>query len=447
MNDCRAHSWIRHKHRLVFLCVLIVALQLQLLWLGVSYASGSLSQSAGPAIDIYTQKKPYGGKGPYEPSDAFAPLEEVMIYAYVTYNMYPEQYALVAFEVKDANMNSVIFTSALTDANGTATISFRMPWLGEIEECNLFGTWTVVGRVEIAGEIVEDWLWFKVGWIVELLRVETVDANNASKVSFSRGEHMWFKLTLKNIAKVDKVVTLIISAYDKHSVHIGQIVLQDWVISPCTSVHFIGDLLIPNWTRVGMGMVYVNAYTAQPQQSGIPYCPEVSTAFEISAVPLHDVAVISVIPSATEVYAFDIVDITVVVRNDGDETETFDVSAYYDSVLIGTAPVTLLAPHTEKNLTFAWSTLRVPEGNYTISAVASTVPEETDIEDNTYIDGTVTVKPPGPSLLTKIPLWLILLIVALIFVIIAALLLRKKKKPPPPPPRPSPTPWLEGILG
>ena len=446
MNDCRAHSWIRHKHRLVFLCALIVALQLQLLWLGVSYGSGGLNQSEGPAIDLYTQKKPYGGKGPYEPSDAFAPLEEVIIYAYVTYNMYPEPYAIVAFEVKDAGMNSVIFTTALTDENGTATISFRIPWLGESEECNLFGTWSVVGWVEIGGKKVEDRLWFKVGWILELLRVETIDANNASKISFARGEHMWFKLTVKNIAKIDKVATLIISVYDKQIVHIGQIVLEDWVIPPCTSVYFTGDLLIPNWARVGMGMVYVNAYTAQPQNSGVPYCPEVSTAFEVSAVPLHDVTVISVTPSATEVYAFDIVDITVVVRNEGDEAETFDVNVYYDSVLIGTAPVTFLASHTEKTLTFAWSTSRVPEGNYTISAIASTVPEETDIEDNTYIDGTVTVKPPLPPLLAKIPLWLILLIVALMFVIIVALLLRKKKKKKPPP-KPSVTSWLEGILG
>jgi hypothetical protein len=46
-------------------------------------------------------------------------------------------------------------------------------------------------------------------------------------------------------------------------------------------------------------------------------------------------------------------------------------------------------------ITFTWSTLGFSKGNYTISAVADTVPGETDTEDNAFVDGWVCVGIPG----------------------------------------------------
>jgi len=109
---------------------------------------------------------------------------------------------------------------------------------------------------------------------------------------------------------------------------------------------------------------------------------------------VHDVAVTSVTPSATEVTAGEVVTITVVVENQGTETETFDVTSYYGSVAIGTQPVTELAADTSETLTFSWDTTGL-EGTYTIKAEASVVPDETDTADNTLTDGTVTVSAPG----------------------------------------------------
>jgi hypothetical protein len=112
---------------------------------------------------------------------------------------------------------------------------------------------------------------------------------------------------------------------------------------------------------------------------------------------VHDVAVIGVVSSVTEVYEGDLVNINVTVRNEGTVTETFEVSTYYDSILIETLQATSLGPHTEITLTFTWTTSGVPEGDYTISAVASTLLGETDTADNTYINGVVTIKKrPAP---------------------------------------------------
>ena len=110
----------------------------------------------------------------------------------------------------------------------------------------------------------------------------------------------------------------------------------------------------------------------------------------------HDMAVISVTPSQTSVTAGELVNITVVVENQGTVVETFVVTAYYHTIsnrwLIGTKTVQNLAAGANKTLTFAWDTTGVPAGNHTITAVAEPVPGETDTDDNTLqSDEIVTV--------------------------------------------------------
>lgn len=53
----------------------------------------------GGKFDVFIQKEPFSGKGLHVSVDAFAPEQEVIIYAYVTYNDYPVGMAHVAFEI------------------------------------------------------------------------------------------------------------------------------------------------------------------------------------------------------------------------------------------------------------------------------------------------------------------------------------------------------------
>ena len=108
----------------------------------------------------------------------------------------------------------------------------------------------------------------------------------------------------------------------------------------------------------------------------------------------HDIAVVSVTPSLTSVRVGELVNITVVVENKGKNNETFDVTVYYDSNPIKTETVTNLVAGTSTSLTFTWNTTDVreeiyatdkKEKAYTINATASTVPDETDTEDNTLV--------------------------------------------------------------
>ena len=119
-------------------------------------------------------------------------------------------------------------------------------------------------------------------------------------------------------------------------------------------------------------------------------------------VGVRDVVVTNVTASdsrygTTTVYPSWEVTITVNVKNEGDLSETFNVTAYYDSTAINTQTVNNLAPGANTTLTFIMTGVSPGNAglNYTISAEASVVPYEIDTDDNTYVDGDIWVRYPG----------------------------------------------------
>ena len=227
-------------------------------------------------VDVYTQKEPYSGKGPNQSSDAFAPQEEVQLYAYVSYHGDPVANMLVAFEVNDPTGETHLYRTNSTDENGIATTSFRIP------TTPTFGEWAVYATVDIAETTVNDILTFKVGWIIEVTQIKTVNYDGNPKTSFTKGEHVHFNVTIRNIAFTSKEATITIVVYDECGVPIGHVTLQNWLIPPGTTQIFIIDLQIPKWAYVGVAAIYVNAYTDLPTQEGTPTCPEKSTTFLIT---------------------------------------------------------------------------------------------------------------------------------------------------------------------
>jgi len=150
---------------------------------------------------------------------------------------------------------------------------------------------------------------------------------------------------------------------------------------------------------------------------------------------IHDIAVISVAPSLASVKLGELVNITVVVENQGTMAETFDVNIYRSTDrfhwwLVETRTVSTLAPGANETLTLVWNTTNVPKGTYTIKAVASLVSGEEDEEDNTLeSDETVTVT--GPETL-PLPIDLIAIVVVVVAVsALAAYVLIRRRKPTP----------------
>jgi len=114
----------------------------------------------------------------------------------------------------------------------------------------------------------------------------------------------------------------------------------------------------------------------------------------------HNVAITNLTLSKTIVGQGLTAKMDVNVSNQGNFTETFNVTVYANTTSIATQTVTI-ASGNSTTITFTWNTTGFAKGNYTISAYAWPVPDETDTNDNRLIDGTVLVGVPcdvtGPT--------------------------------------------------
>ena len=111
--------------------------------------------------------------------------------------------------------------------------------------------------------------------------------------------------------------------------------------------------------------------------------------------PKHNVAVVSVEPSRTSVYVGNKINISVTVKNMGLNTESFNVTAFYNNTIIGKQNTNLMASATT-TLTFPWNTSAITPSHYTVKAQASIVQNEYNTTDNSLsYSGTVYVRMPG----------------------------------------------------
>lgn len=88
------------------------------------------------------------------------------------------------------------------------------------------------------------------------------------------------------------------------------------------------------------------------------------------------------------------VEIYVGIVNQGISPETFNVTSYANETAIQTRSTTLSGV-SSTTLTFTWNTTTYAKGNYTLSAYAWPVPNETEVVDNTLIGGMVLVTLAG----------------------------------------------------
>ena len=108
----------------------------------------------------------------------------------------------------------------------------------------------------------------------------------------------------------------------------------------------------------------------------------------------HDIAVLNLTPSKTIVGKGYPLFINVTAQNQGNFTETFNLTVYCNTTVIETQTITL-ADEESTTSTFTWNTTGFAYGNYTITAYASPVPDETGTEDNTFVDGVIHLTIPG----------------------------------------------------
>jgi parallel beta-helix repeat protein len=109
---------------------------------------------------------------------------------------------------------------------------------------------------------------------------------------------------------------------------------------------------------------------------------------------VHDVAVTEVATVKTVIMKGYTSNMRVIVANHGSYPESFNLSMYAKETCIATQTVTLPSQNFT-TLNFDWNTSGFAYGNYTISAYAEPVPNETSTSDNLYVGETVTITIPG----------------------------------------------------
>jgi len=108
----------------------------------------------------------------------------------------------------------------------------------------------------------------------------------------------------------------------------------------------------------------------------------------------YDVSVTEVIPSKTVIGQNYSVQLNVTVFNQGEFTETLNITIYANSTPI-TSQMIILPGGNSMTLSLTWNTSGFAKGNYTLWAYVVPVQGETDITDNTLTGGAVTITIPG----------------------------------------------------
>jgi hypothetical protein len=142
-------------------------------------------------IDLMTQyPDPWNGRGIGAASDAFPPQGVAELRATVTYRGDVVPGKPVSYAVTSPS-GAVFYSTNFTQADGTAVFEYSIP-----SSEQHFGLWTVRASVDLAGTVVSDTLYFLMGWLVEVVKVE------APEIAY-KNETMNLNVTLSRICMQD----------------------------------------------------------------------------------------------------------------------------------------------------------------------------------------------------------------------------------------------------
>jgi len=295
--------------------------------------------------------------------------DNITVYGILTYNDSPVPDWPVAVEVQDPLGTPVVTRTAQTNTSGTYAVTFKLPTDAEL------GTYTAYVSSGYKGDSATNSTKFQLIQITQT--TVTVEGKDYTITIESNA-------TITNVNATRTNLNFTSSGYTGEKAYIN-------ITSP-----------------VGLNKTEIKVFIDNTELIPPPY-PVITTngthyfiyfEFTLSThnitiqYAIADIATTNVSTSKTVVGQGYNVSLSVTVENQGDYTETFNLTVYANETIIETKEVTLTSGNST-TITFTWNTSGFAKGNYTISAVADTVPGETDTADNTKDDGTVLVSIAG----------------------------------------------------
>ncbi|MFQ6068422.1 MAG: CARDB domain-containing protein [Candidatus Bathyarchaeia archaeon] len=173
-----------------------------------------------------------------------------------------------------------------------------------------------------------------------------------------------------------------ITAYaDQNTITIGDEIIIETQMSTLADGDFTTIMFTWNTTDIAKGNYTLSAViTPLPGEldtADNTYIDGIITIRE----PIHDIAVVNVTPSKTVIGKGLKMNVSVTVENQGDYPETFNLTTYVNTTILGFVNLNL----TDGNFatsTFVWNTTEFEKGNFTISACVTPVPSENTTENN-----------------------------------------------------------------
>lgn len=219
---------------------------------------------------------------------------------------------------------------------------------------------------------------------VELVCLETGRGYNetwAPYYYFFHEEVSVVKITARNNANETKMTTIFLSVFDdiKQSFYSSA---ENITLSAEETRSIYYSVYVPRWALPGDQCILTSIVQTWPE--GAFSTEKTRRFFILPTFPIRDTSVLSVTPSADEVYVGRRVNIIAVVENQGNITEDFSVTIKYElegiEHVLDTTTVHDLPPNTNTTLTYNWTTQEA--SLHTIMAETSVLPDETDIADN-----------------------------------------------------------------
>lgn len=112
---------------------------------------------------------------------------------------------------------------------------------------------------------------------------------------------------------------------------------------------------------------------------------------------IHNLGIKNLVLSPAQLYIGSELNVTISIKNEGTETETFNITAYWNSTEIWRTQITNLPGGESKNVWFAWNTTGLSVGTYVVKAVAY-LQDDTDATDNTYVHDSLYLQHVPPPI-------------------------------------------------
>ncbi len=243
------------------------------------------TQNAGSnnpwAINLQAQKI-----GQNTTSNTFAPFDQILLSANVTYNNASQPDILVSFQVNSPtnSINPINITRIeITNSSGEAAFAFRLPIESE-SQSSLVGTWQASAAIQTTNGTMQQSLNFTSQWNMEITSINLQNSQGQNQTAFSPNDTVGVQLTINNIGQPQTAnITLNMQDQQGNIINQTQILNSQIETSSINATQLQTDLQIPDGIAAGQMAINVAIYSGAYNGTNIPAAENQTAYFTVAS--------------------------------------------------------------------------------------------------------------------------------------------------------------------